>query len=107
MSNKPREGTRKRVGLSAITIAVCFAIIASISTLDALLVAWNPSIESAEKNPICLALIQIHHAFSGRLADVPVPFGSANWRAAKFCTAISRHARIGFSTGVPLVVGQR
>ncbi len=59
MSNRPREGTRNGKTLSAISVAVCFAIIASVSTLDALLVAWNPLIEQGEKNPICLALIQM------------------------------------------------
>jgi hypothetical protein len=59
MSNQPSEGTRNGAGLSAITVAVCFTIIASVSTLDALLVAWNPLIEQGEKNPICLALIRM------------------------------------------------
>ena len=59
MSDKLREGTRERRGVATIAIVVCFVIIASVSTLDALLVAWNPEIEQAEQNPICLALIQM------------------------------------------------
>ena len=59
MSGNLREGTRDRKGLATIAIVVCFLVIASISTLDALLVAWNPSIEHVEQNPICLALIQL------------------------------------------------
>ena len=59
MSDKLREGTRERRGIATIAVVVCFVIIASVSTLDALLVAWNPEIEQVEKNPICLALIQM------------------------------------------------
>lgn len=59
MSDKLREGTRERRGLDTAAVVVCFAIIASVSTLDALLVAWNPLIEMGEQNPICLALIQM------------------------------------------------
>ena len=59
MSDKLREGTRETRGLATTAIVVCFVIIASVSTLDALLVAWNPLIEHGEKNPICLALIQM------------------------------------------------
>ena len=61
MSDKLREGTRERKGLATIAVVVCFTIIASISTLDALLVAWNPEIQQVEKNPICLALFEWRH----------------------------------------------
>jgi hypothetical protein len=59
MSDKLREGTRKTKGLATTAVVTCFLIIASVSTLDALLVAWNPEIQHVEKNPICLALIQM------------------------------------------------
>ena len=59
MSNKLIEPTQETGVLTAITVVVCFTIIASVSTLDALLVAWNPNIVQSEKNPICLALIQM------------------------------------------------
>jgi len=59
MSDTLREGTRETRGLATTAIVVCFVIIASVSTLDALLVASNPQIQLVEKNPICLALIQM------------------------------------------------
>lgn len=48
---------KKKLGV--LMIVMCFIAIASVSTLDALLVAWNPQIVNVEKNPICLALIQL------------------------------------------------